>query len=73
MITDAHFNLGAQALQSERTADAIREFDEVLKADPNDELARRSRILAERYNGQVKDLLYKIYVKYLPLRKASES
>ena len=73
MITDAHFNLGAQALQSERTADAIREFDEVLRADPNDELAKRSRILAERYNGQVKDLLYKIYVKYLPLRKASES
>jgi tetratricopeptide (TPR) repeat protein len=73
MITDAHFNLGAQALQSERTADAIREFDEVLKADPNDELAKRSRILAERYNGQSKDLLYKIYVKYLPLRRASES
>ena len=73
LITDAHFNLGAQALQSERTADAIREFDEVLKADPNDELAKRSRILAERYNGQVKDLLYKIYVKYLPLRRASES
>ena len=73
LITDAHFNLGAQALQSERTADAIREFDEVLKTDPNDELAKRSRILAERYNGQSKDLLYKIYVKYLPLRKASES
>jgi tetratricopeptide (TPR) repeat protein len=72
MITDAHFNLGAQALQDEhgnRTADAIKEFDEVLKADPNDELAKRSKLLAERYNGQPKDLLYKIYVKYLPLRK----
>lgn len=74
MMTDAHFNLGAQALQDEhgnRTADAIKEFDEVLKADPNDELAKRSKLLAERYNGQPKDLLYKIYVKYLPLRKAS--
>jgi tetratricopeptide (TPR) repeat protein len=68
MITDAHFNLGAQALQNERLPDAMKEFDEVLKADPSDELARRSRTLAERYNGQPKDLLYQIYVKYLPMR-----
>ena len=71
MITDAHFNLGWTALTEERTSDAIREFDEVLKSDPNDELAKRSRGLAERYNGQPKDLLYKIYVKYLPTRKVS--
>jgi tetratricopeptide (TPR) repeat protein len=68
MIIDAHFNLGATALQEERIADAKREFDEVLKSDPNDELARRSKDLAERYDGQTKDLLYRIYVKYLPLR-----
>jgi hypothetical protein len=68
MIADAHFNLGAMALQEERIPDAIREMDEVLKVNPNDELARRSRELALRYNGEPKDLLYKIYVKYLPLR-----
>lgn len=71
MITDAHFNLGAAALQEERLPDAIKEFDEVLRVDANDELARRSRELAVRYTGQPKDLLYKIYVKYLPLRQAS--
>ncbi|MFP5245237.1 MAG: tetratricopeptide repeat protein [Thermoanaerobaculia bacterium] len=71
MITDAHFNLGATALQEERLSDAMREFDEVLKANPNDELARRSRDLAIRYDGQPKDLLYRIYVKYLPLRQAT--
>lgn len=70
MITDAHFNLGAAALQEERTADAIREFDEVLKVSPDDELAKRSRDLAQRYNNEPKDLLYRIYVKYLPLRQA---
>ena len=37
---------------------------------PTNELARRSRDLAVRYNGEAKDLLYKIYVKYLPLRQA---
>lgn len=71
LLSDAHFNHGAMALQEERTADAIRELDEVLKVNPNDEIAKRSRELAARYDGQPKDLLYKIYVKYLPLRQAT--
>lgn len=70
LINDAHFNLGAQALREERTQDAIREMDEVLKVDPADELAKRSRDLAARYDGEPKDLLYTIYVKFLPLRQA---
>ena len=69
MIIDSHFNLGAAALFDERLPDARREFDEVLKADPNDELAKRSKDL-DRYDGQPKDLLYRIYVKYLPIRQA---
>jgi tetratricopeptide (TPR) repeat protein len=71
MLVGAHFNLGAAALQEERVPDAIREFDEVLKNDPNDTTAKRSKELAERYSGQPKDLLYKIYVKYLPLRNVT--
>jgi len=71
IISDAHFNLGANALHEEHCDVAITEFDQVLQGDPNDELAKRSKALAERYNGQPKDLLYKIYVKYLPLRKVS--
>ena len=71
LVTDAHFNLGAVALQEEKLDDASREFGEVLKIDPNDELAKRSKAFAERYSGQPKDLLYKIYVKYLPVRKAT--
>jgi len=45
----------------------------VLKLDPNDALAKRSRELAVRYNAprQQRDLLYHIYVKYLPLRQTS--
>ncbi|HVS32836.1 MAG TPA: tetratricopeptide repeat protein [Thermoanaerobaculia bacterium] len=69
MINDARFNLGAVALQEERLDDAVRAFDEVLRVSPNDELAKRSRDLARRYEGQPKDLLYRIYVKYLPLRQ----
>jgi tetratricopeptide (TPR) repeat protein len=71
LIVDAHFNMGAQALQDEHLQDAIREFDEVLKRTPDDDLAKRSRDLALRYDGEPKDLLYKIFVKYLPTRQAS--
>lgn len=71
MLSGAHFNLGAAALQEERLPDAILQFDQVLKVDPNDETAKRSKTLAERYTGQPKDLLFKIYVKYLPLRKVT--
>jgi len=71
IISNAHFNLGAMALQEEHLTDAEREFDEVLKGNPADELAKRSRELAIRYEGQPKDLLYRIYVKYLPLRDAA--
>jgi tetratricopeptide (TPR) repeat protein len=69
MLTDAHFNLGAASLQEAKLPEAIKEFDEVLKVEPADELAKRSRELAVQYNGQDKDLLYRIYVKYLPLRQ----
>jgi tetratricopeptide (TPR) repeat protein len=69
MIIDAHFNTGATALREARIDDAVQAFERVLALDPNDELARRSRDIARRYQGQQKDLLYSIYVKYLPLRQ----
>jgi tetratricopeptide (TPR) repeat protein len=71
LVEDAHFNLGAVALQNENLPDAVAQFDAVLKIDPTDDLAKRSRELAVRYQTEQKDLLYKIYVKYLPLRQAS--
>ncbi len=72
LIEDAHFNLGAVALQNENLQEAVTQFDEVLKIDANDDLAKRSRELALRYaqGNQPKDLLYRIYVKYLPMRQA---
>jgi hypothetical protein len=71
LLVDAHFNLGALALQEERLPDANREFEAALQNDPTDEQAKKSREIATRYNTQPKDLLYKIYVKYLPLRQLS--
>jgi tetratricopeptide (TPR) repeat protein len=71
LITDAHFNNATIALQEERIQEGVKELDEVLRVNPDDEIAKRTRELALRYDGQTKDLLYKIYVKYLPLRQAT--
>jgi tetratricopeptide (TPR) repeat protein len=71
LMIDAHFNNAALSLQEERIPDAVRELDEVLKSNPGDDIAKRTRELALRYDGQPKDLLYKIYVKYLPLRQVT--
>ncbi|MCU1348953.1 MAG: hypothetical protein JWO56_1983, partial [Acidobacteria bacterium] len=68
LLTNAHFNLGAQALQAEHIDEAVKQFDVVLAGNPADEAAKRSKDLAQKYQNQPKDLLYKIYVKYLPLR-----
>ncbi|MGH9459141.1 MAG: tetratricopeptide repeat protein [Thermoanaerobaculia bacterium] len=68
LIARAHFNLGVQALQNDRLEEAVAEFDQVLAINPNDELAQRARELAIRYQGTNKDLLYRIFVKYLQLR-----
>ncbi|MEO8215837.1 MAG: tetratricopeptide repeat protein [Acidobacteriota bacterium] len=68
LIENAHYNLGASALRTDQLDEAITEFDAVLKSNPDDIMAKRSRDIAERYTGQPKDLLYRIYVKYLPLR-----
>lgn len=68
MLVNAHYNLGALALKESRLDEAIVHFDQVLAENPNDEMARRSRDLAARYQGEAKDLLFRTYVKYLPLR-----
>jgi tetratricopeptide (TPR) repeat protein len=68
LISRARFNMGVQALQQERLGDAIAHFDALLEENPDDELAQRARELAVRYDGTNKDLLYRIFVKYLPTR-----
>lgn len=68
MLADAHFDLGVNALRENRLKDAAEEFGKSLEIKPDDETAKRSRDLAQRYEGETKDLLFRIYVKYLPVR-----
>jgi tetratricopeptide (TPR) repeat protein len=68
LMSNAYFNLGRTALERENFKAAVENFGRVLDYNPEDEIAKRSRDLALRYEGQPTDLLYRIYVKHLPLR-----
>lgn len=68
LLAASHFNLGVLALRGQRDKEAQEEFAAVLEIDPNDDLARRSREIAARYETATKDLLYHIYVNHLPMR-----
>lgn len=68
MLAAAHFNQGVAALRESDTAEAVQAFDAALAVNPEDRMAARSRELAAKYDREEKDLLYQIYVKYLPLR-----
>lgn len=68
MLRNAHFNLGVNALKGRNTEGAIEQFTMVLEMDPDDEMARRSLEIAQLYEDRQKDLMYEIFVKYLPQR-----
>lgn len=68
LMGSAHFNLGRSLLETEQLGQAAEQFGKALEYNAQDELAQRAREFAFRYDGQPKDLLYRIFVKYLPLR-----
>lgn len=68
MLVASHFNRGVTSLRNGETDAAGEAFRDALALNGNDELAKRSLDLANKYRGRDKDLLYQIYVKYLPLR-----
>ena len=68
LMSNAYFNLGRQSLESDQLPQAAEYFGKVLEYNPQDEMATRSRDFAMRYDNAPRDLAYRIYVKYLPLR-----
>jgi len=68
LLANAHFNLGRSLLESGQLKQAGEEFNTTLEFNPQDELAQRSKEFAQRYDGEMPDLLFRIYVKYLPIR-----
>lgn len=68
LIADSYYNLGVRSLQQGRPAEAKDHFTEVLNVTPEDEAAQRLFELADTYESRDRDLLFRIYVKYLAPR-----
>lgn len=68
LIVDCYYNLGVRDLQRGDAAQAVRKFEEALALRPRSKDLVRQHLFAETYKERQKDLLYRIYVKYLPYR-----
>lgn len=68
LIVDSYYNLGVRDLQRSDAIKAAEKFQEAMTLAPDDELLQRHHKFARTYQDRPKDLLYRIYVKYLALR-----
>ncbi|HTQ78798.1 MAG TPA: hypothetical protein VMM92_02295, partial [Thermoanaerobaculia bacterium] len=68
LIVDSYYNLGIRDLQRADPSHAAGQFAEALKLEPRDAAARRHYLFAQTYQERPQDLLFRIYVKYLPYR-----
>jgi tetratricopeptide (TPR) repeat protein len=68
LIVDSYYNLGVRDLQRADASKAAENFQEALNLQPDDPALRRHLQFAQTYDERPKDLLYRIYVKYLPFR-----
>ncbi|MDY7091850.1 MAG: tetratricopeptide repeat protein [Acidobacteriota bacterium] len=68
LLVDSYYNLGVRYLQRNDPRQASESFAEVLELDPDDFEAQRHARFAQVYQERPPDLLYRIYVKYLPFR-----
>jgi tetratricopeptide (TPR) repeat protein len=68
LMVDAYYNLGVRQLQRGDATQAVEMFEEALTLAPEDDMLRRSYLMADTYSKRSPDLLYRTYVKYLPFR-----
>lgn len=68
LLVDSYYNMGVRDLQRADARKAVEQLQEAVNLDPHDEALRRTYLFAQTYQERPKDLLYRIYVKYLPFR-----
>jgi tetratricopeptide (TPR) repeat protein len=68
MLVDSYYNLAVHDLQRADAAKAADKLKEALDLRQDDEGLKREYLFAQTYQERPKDLLYQIYVKYLPYR-----
>ena len=68
LLVDCNYNLGVRDLQRNDATKAATWLADAVKLAPDDPALRRQYLFAQTYQERPKDLLYQIYVKYLPYR-----
>jgi hypothetical protein len=68
LLTVAYYDLGVLDLQRGDPAAAREKFREARAIDGNDPMLQRLERFAATYEKKSQDLLYRIFVKYLPMR-----
>ena len=68
LIVDSYYNLGVRDLQRGKADLASQKFREAQRLRPEDAEVQRHLAFSETYTQRPKDLLYRIYIKYLPFR-----
>lgn len=66
LLVDSYYNLALSDLQRGNTAGAAAKMKEALEIQPDNAELERLRLFAETYSERRQDLLYRIFVKYLP-------
>jgi hypothetical protein len=68
LLIDTLFNLGVQALRAGDKAGATENFRDLVRIAPEDTLAQRLLLFAERYPGSSQDLVFQILAGQLEFR-----
>lgn len=68
ILIKAFYNRGISSLKDENLTQAEPDFQAILKLDESDEMAKKNLRLIQRYKDTQKDLLFRIYIKYLKPR-----
>jgi tetratricopeptide (TPR) repeat protein len=68
LMVDCYYDLALRDLQRSDVEKAASGLKEAVALQPDDELLKRHYVFAQTYQERPKDLLYRIYVKYLPYR-----
>jgi tetratricopeptide (TPR) repeat protein len=68
MLVDSYYDLGVRDLLHNDAGKAAQKFSEAKNLAPDDPDVKRQLVFAQTYLTRGPDLLYQIYVRYLPVR-----
>jgi tetratricopeptide (TPR) repeat protein len=68
LLVDSYYNLAVRDLQRNDALKAAEKLEEAASLAKDDPMLQRHLVFAQTYQERPKDLLYRIYVKHLPIR-----